>query len=138
MISEVKDFVVKAGTYKNINCKFHGFVNDKKQIYQSIDILLHFNKVEPLGRIVMEALDFGIPFFGFNTGGIGELAQQFGITDYMIPYETGWEVSFCQQINRLVEQPNRFVNDYQKAKERMKVVCSPQIYTRKLEKIFYE
>lgn len=56
----------------------------------------------------------------------------------MIPYETGWEVSFCQQINRLVEQPNRFVNDYQKAKERMKVVCSPQIYTRKLEKIFYE
>lgn len=137
-ISEVKDFVVKAGTYKNINCKFHGFVNDKKQIYQSIDVLLHFNKVEPLGRIVMEALDFGIPFFGFNTGGIGELAQQFGITDYMIPYETGWEVSFCQQINRLVEQPNRFVNDYQKAKERMKVVCSPQIYTRKLEKIFYE
>lgn len=58
----MKDFVVKAGTYKNINCKFHGFVNDKKQIYQSIDILLHFNKVEPLGRIVMEALDFGIPF----------------------------------------------------------------------------
>lgn len=58
----MKDFVVKAGTYKNINCKFHGFVNDKKQIYQSIDVLLHFNKVEALGRIVMEALDFGIPF----------------------------------------------------------------------------
>ena len=30
------------------------------------------------------------------------------------------------------------LEDYQKAKERMKVVCSPQIYTRKLEKIFYE
>lgn len=137
-ISEVKDFVVKAETYKNINCKFHGFVNDKKQIYQSIDALLHFNRVEALGRIVMEALDFGIPFFGFNTGGIGELAQQVGVTDYMIPYETGWEASFYQQINKLVEQPKRFINDYQKAKERMKMLCSPQIYTQKLEKIFYE
>ncbi|MCS3268032.1 hypothetical protein NXX78_20185 [Bacteroides fragilis] len=29
-------------------------------------MLLHFNKVEPLGRIVMEALDFGIPFFRFQ------------------------------------------------------------------------
>ena len=101
-------------------------------------MLLHFNRVEPLGRIVMEALDFGIPFFGFKAGGIGELAQQVGIIDYMIPYETGWETSFCQQINKLIEQPKRFVNDYQKAKGRMKMICSPQIYTQKLEKIFYE
>ena len=137
-IPEVKDFVAKVETYKNINCKFHGFVNDKKQIYQSIDVLLHFNRVEALGRIVMEALDFGIPFFSFKAGGIGELAQQVGVIDYMIPYETGWETSFCQQINKLVEQPKRFVNDYQKAKERMKMICSPQIYTQKLEKIFYE
>lgn len=137
-IPEVKDFVVKVETYKNINCVFHGFVNDKQQIYQSIDVLLHFNRVESLGRIVMEALDFGIPFFGFSAGGIGELAQQFGVTDYMTPYKTGWEAFLCQQINQLVEQSKGVANDFQKAKERMKVICSPQIYTQKLEKIFYE
>ena len=34
-----------------------GFEKDKNQIYSSVDILLHVNKNEPLGRIFFESLE---------------------------------------------------------------------------------
>ena len=60
---------------------FHGFNSDKNTIYGSIDLLLHLNENEPLGRIFFESLDFGIPFIGIHKGGIGEIAE---LIDY--PY----------------------------------------------------
>jgi glycosyltransferase involved in cell wall biosynthesis len=54
---------------------FHDFKQNKIEIYQSVDLLLHLNEKEPLGRIFFEALDFGIPIIGFNHGGIGEIGN---------------------------------------------------------------
>lgn len=54
---------------------FHDFVQNKNEIYQSVDLLLHLNENEPLGRIFFEALDFGLPIIGFNHGGIGEIGK---------------------------------------------------------------
>ena len=48
-------------------------IND---IYSKIDLVLHLNIHEPLGRIFFEALDYGIPFVGFRSGGIGEIANK--------------------------------------------------------------
>ena len=58
------------------NVCFNGFINDKNKIYSSIDVLLHVNEHEPLGRIFFESLDFGIPFIGINKGGIAEIANK--------------------------------------------------------------
>ncbi len=58
------------------NVFFKGFVSEKTKIYPFIDVLLHVNENEPLGRIFFESLDFGIPFIGINKGGIGEIAEQ--------------------------------------------------------------
>lgn len=58
------------------NVFFKGFVSEKAKIYPFIDVLLHVNENEPLGRIFFESLDFGIPFIGINKGGIGEIAEQ--------------------------------------------------------------
>ncbi len=55
--------------------KFHGFVSSKDHIYSNTDIVLHLNNQEALGRIFFEALDYGIPFIGFRSGGIGEIAN---------------------------------------------------------------
>jgi glycosyltransferase involved in cell wall biosynthesis len=54
---------------------FHGFVNEITNIYSSQDVILHLNKNEPLGRIFFESMDFGVPFVGFNGGGISEIAK---------------------------------------------------------------
>jgi hypothetical protein len=59
---------------KRANVFFHGFVSDKNNIYNNIDLLMHLNPNEPLGRIFFESLDFGIPFLGISEGGIAEIA----------------------------------------------------------------
>ena len=137
-IPEVQRFVSKAETYCNIKCLFHGFVNDKKQIYESINLLVHFNRVEPLGRIVMEALDFGVPFVGFNAGGVGELAQQFGVSENMVSYEDNWESVLQKKLVYTILNVDKTNEEYNKAKIRMQSVCSPRTYTQKLEHLFYE
>lgn len=60
------------------NVILEGFITDKNQIYRGIDVLLHVNEFEPLGRIFFESLDFGIPFIGISKGGISEIAEQIG------------------------------------------------------------
>lgn len=58
------------------NVHFHGFIEDKSSIYSCIDVVVHVNEYEALGRIFFESLDFGIPFLGINRGGIAEIAHQ--------------------------------------------------------------
>ncbi|MFC4674419.1 glycosyltransferase [Dysgonomonas termitidis] len=137
-ISGVRSFIERTNSYKQIKCVFHGFVKDKIQIYQSIDILLHFNKVEPLGRILMEALDFGIPFIGFQSGGIGELARNFSVAEYMITDHSNWENAFQNQIINLITNKEKTIECFYNAKKKMKALCSPATYTQKIEELFNE
>ena len=51
---------------------------------KGIDMLLHFNKVEALGRTYFEAIEHGIPLVGFNAGGINELASMMGLERMMV------------------------------------------------------
>lgn len=65
------------------NISFHGFFPNKDLIYKNVDVILHLNENEPLGRIFFESIDFGVPFIGVNSGGIGEIAS---IIDYPYVY----------------------------------------------------
>mgnify|MGYP000623817570 CR=1 FL=1 len=67
-----------------VKIKFHGFVSTKDDIYSNIDLVLHFNKQEALGRIFFEALDYGIPLIGFRCGGIGEIANKIKYSDLVV------------------------------------------------------
>lgn len=137
-LPEVGSFVERAKSYRHIKCIFHGFVSDKPQIYSSSDLLLHFNRVESLGRIIMEALDFGIPFIGFKDGGIGELARNYGVEKFMVEYGNDWEERLQNKIINLVANNESIVADYGNAKALMKELCSPATYTQHLEALLYE
>jgi glycosyltransferase involved in cell wall biosynthesis len=71
-----------------------GFVEDKEKIYSDLDLTLHLNEFEALGRIFFESLDFGIPFIGLNYEGIAEIA---GLIDY--PY-----VYFKEDISEIIQK----------------------------------
>jgi glycosyltransferase involved in cell wall biosynthesis len=73
-MSEKSDIINRLKIRNNVYLE--GFVKDKNQIYSSVDILLHVNENEPLGRIFFESLDYGTPFIGINKGGIAEIAKQ--------------------------------------------------------------
>jgi len=62
---------------------FHGFV-ENNLIYRQADLVLHFSKVEGLGRVYLEALAAGLPLIGFRAGGIGEVAGNAGLEQYLV------------------------------------------------------
>lgn len=133
---KVNIFVSKVNNYKIIKCSFHGFVDDKDAIYQRIDILLHFNQYESLGRIAFEALDYGIPFIGFNRGGIGEIASHLGLSEFMInPDNSDWSSQMLNNVFAVLETPAALHN-YECAKQKMQNVYSPQKYVSQIEQFF--
>ncbi len=54
---------------------FRGFVADKAEIYQNMDILLMCSPSEAFGRVTIEAMAYGIPVIGYNNAGTAELIQ---------------------------------------------------------------
>lgn len=129
-------FVRKSSSYKNLKCIFHGYVDGAECIYPNINILLHFNRKEPLGRIAFEALDYGIPFIGFNSGGIGEIARKLSLTDVMIdPNESNTSELILCSLNHIISNSSVW-DKYSSARLRLPELCSPLSYTNSIESLF--
>lgn len=129
-------FINKANKYKNIKCLFHGYISEKFTIYTEIDILLHFNQLESLGRIAFEALDYGIPFIGFNRGGIGEIASQLCLDEYMInPDDSDWCSHMLNNVFAVLESPTALMH-YESARQKMHNIYSPKEYVSQIEELF--
>lgn len=134
--SAVQSFINAAKNYKKAICVFHGFVNDKGEIYNHINCLCHFNPIEPLGRIAFEALNYGVPFIGFCKGGIGEIADCLGLLPFMVdPDNTLW----CEQMHSniiAVVRNEEALNMYSIAQWQMAEMFSPSNYVKQLEALF--
>lgn len=114
---ESKPVIKKLKNNKAI--EFRGFVASKKDIYNEIDIVLHLSKMEPLGRIFLEAIDEGKPFIGFNCAGIGEIGQLTGLDELL-----------CNPVNdnfpkEMVIKLEKIRNSYQEYSE--KVIAKKKI-----------
>jgi len=59
----------------NNNVIFTGHIREINEIYKKFDILIMSSEHEGLGRAVFEAMSFGIPVIGNNSGGIPELIE---------------------------------------------------------------
>jgi glycosyltransferase involved in cell wall biosynthesis len=68
---KLKTELSKAGLEKHFS--FIGFVQDIKQVYSQIDILVHPAINEPFGRVVIEAMAMGKPIIAYNCGGPKEI-----------------------------------------------------------------
>jgi len=123
---EVQYFYQSKNKYHYLALKFHGFIESKDKIYNRIDVLVHFNRNEPLGRVFFEALDFGIPVIGFDSGGIGEIAQIFGLQEQMVKINAGWEKDM---LNRVLSVTRSTENARKYAAARLKL--SEQFSARK-------
>jgi glycosyltransferase involved in cell wall biosynthesis len=95
---DVRHFYGDTDRYAFLKVKFHGFTESKQSMYKHIDILIHFNRHEPLGRIFFEALDFGIPVLGFDSGGIGEIARLLGLQKQMVKANAEWQREMLDKV----------------------------------------
>jgi glycosyltransferase involved in cell wall biosynthesis len=130
-LPDVLTFLVKADKYKNTIVKFHGFQEDKDAIYSSIDLVIHLNKLEPLGRIFLESLDYGVPVIGFNEGGIGEMAKLLKLEDCMVNNDVNWPDNLYYKIIHIKEELNR----YSAARKKMDAYFSATSYCKQVEAI---
>lgn len=55
---------------------FHGFVKDLDYIYKDMDVLLMCSRCEGFGRVTIEAMSYGIPVLGYDSGGTSELIKE--------------------------------------------------------------
>jgi glycosyltransferase involved in cell wall biosynthesis len=55
-----------------------GFRADVKDYYQAFDLFVCPSRREPLGRVVLEALDAGVPIIATATDGPAELLERYG------------------------------------------------------------
>ena len=65
------------------NVTYEGF-KSTNEVYRNLDVVLHLNKDEGLGRIYLEAVSRGIPFVGIDSAGISEIGEVIGLKDFLV------------------------------------------------------
>lgn len=55
-----------------------GYRNDIKDLYQAFDLLVCPSRFEPLPRVILEAMDGGVPVLASDEGGCKELINDYG------------------------------------------------------------
>jgi glycosyltransferase involved in cell wall biosynthesis len=126
---QVSLFLKQVNNFKNVNISFEGFVINKSEIYDNIDLVVHFNKDEPLGVIFLEALNQGKPLIGFNSGGIGCIAQNLKLESQMVNFSNQW----CQDLVARIKTLE--VKHFIEAREIMLKIYSPKIYCERIENL---
>ncbi|SMF13859.1 Glycosyltransferase involved in cell wall bisynthesis [Alteromonadaceae bacterium Bs31] len=58
--------------------RFIGYRSDIKDLYQTFDLAACPSRFEPLPRVMLEAMDAGIPVIASDTGGCKELIEDYG------------------------------------------------------------
>ena len=90
---DVMPDAVQSGRYERLNefsnVDIRGFEHNVEKIYDSLDCVIHGSGNEPLGRIFLEAIDFGKPLVGMNTGGIGEIGKMLQLDTLLIDKDKG-------------------------------------------------
>ncbi|MCU4175078.1 glycosyltransferase [Carboxylicivirga sp. N1Y90] len=131
-----KKFVEEIKKIKSLNIKFWNHIDDISDIYDNSDIIMHFNENEPVGRIFFEAIDYLKPFIGFNSGGIGEIANNIKYKN-IVTYDT--QGNWIENINNLLQDIINNYLVYQKQmlgyKKNAQKIYALNLYTQQLDKL---
>ncbi len=122
-----QDFIYKLDRESLVNYKLMGFEKSQAKLYGSIDVLLHLNKQEPLGRILFEAINHNLPFLCFRQGGTGELAIKLGLKD--LTFQSVNDIAY--KLQRLTSEDAQI--DFHKVKELIKLDFGSEKYARCIE-----
>jgi glycosyltransferase involved in cell wall biosynthesis len=123
------NFKSQLDSLKNFNYNLIGFVNDKVEMYNSFDFLMHLNKEEPLGRILFEVIDFNTPFVIFNNGGIGELSTKLDLTKFSANNSLEYSNLMLDKLGDINNNCKQFLS----AKKAIEENFSPLNYAKQIE-----
>jgi glycosyltransferase involved in cell wall biosynthesis len=122
------DFENKLKSIVNLNYEFKGFETNQNKIYSNCNIILHFNKIEALGRILFETVNFKMPFLCFNQGGAGELSKKLGMDFLAVNDIHEMKLKLLDYFN------GRLAISYEHAIQEINQNFNPESYAKELEK----
>lgn len=120
--------------HKDFPVVFKGFESNQENLYSHLDLVLHLNPNEPLGRIGLESWARGIPFVCFNSGGSGEINQRLEMDSYSVDLIEGWQESLKVKIENIMEGTKS--EDLEKARAGVSNFFSVSRYVIDLEQLF--
>lgn len=132
--SWLRKFKTELDSIENCQYYFEGFEKDKSKLYDQIDLLLHLNKEEPLGRILFEAIEGNVAFLCFNKGGIGELCSALGLEEFTVLDNPDWAESFASRISIFTELKKENITTYDNAVKIIEEKFNPDFYASRIEK----
>lgn len=124
-----KNFNSQLHDIKNLNYDFVGFVENQESIFNDCDLILHLNKVEALGRVIFEAVDYNTPFLCFKEGGAGELAHLLNLSSCAAINEQ----DMVEKLKGFTQQPSLSKTDISTAKAIIKKDFNSVVYANKIE-----
>ena len=83
--------------------RMHGFVKDSKAIYLDMDIMLMCSRSEGFGRVTAEAMQYGIPVIGYDSGGTSEIIEE-GRNGYLFKDKEG----FLKAVEQLLDSEKHY------------------------------
>ncbi len=95
-----QELVRQANGQKNI--RFFDYVSDVSSYYKSLDVFVHVPISESWGRVIKEAMYFGLPIVGTNVGGVKRQIND-GKSGFLIDY--GDTQTLIDLLKRLEKDP---------------------------------
>ena len=126
------NFKINLDSFKGFKYMFAGYKESQNEIYSSCDLIIHLNKVEALGRIIFEAIDYETPFVCYNAGGSGELAGILGFSGNTVDPGTNSTDIFKTKILEIMNHKKTY--DFEIAKKNITQNFSLNSYADQIEK----
>lgn len=130
-----KEFIKEVNQIPNIRPHFKGFQKDKSLIFEHFDILLHLSKVEALGRVIFESIDYNTPFLAFDNGGSAELAKKLKLNNLLIPEEGNWSEAFSEKLFDIKNNNSKYLEQLQESKKIIREHFSAKAYADKVDSL---
>lgn len=126
------NFKIELDSIKGFGYEFAGYKESQNEIYSTCDLILHLNKVEALGRIIFESIDYETPFLCYKAGGTGELAGVLGFSKNTV--EPGPNSADIFKIKILEVMNHKASYDFASSKKKISQNFSLNSYANQIEK----
>ncbi len=125
--NQVLELINKLGLKDKVIIR--GFVDNPKEIYDNIDILVMFSRSEGFGRVTAEAMSYGVPVVGFDNAGTSELIQDRRSGCLFSDFN-----SFKDSVHYLANSEENYNTIREAAFERVRTNFNEDVYVNKVEK----
>jgi len=111
-----------------------GFISNKKDAFENMDIFVLYSKTESLPLSIVEAMSYGIPIIVTDVGGVNEIIED-GVNGTIIKY--GDHNGLITSLIKLIKKPGIRINYSLYASKFFISELSNEVQIPKIEELFY-